>query len=46
MLWSQKVIKNHLDITQITFSKDNNYQRGNIGENKKNVIPEKASFQG
>ena len=35
MLWSQKVIKNHLDATQITFSRDNNYKRGNIGENKK-----------
>ena len=27
--------KNHLDTTQTTFSENNNYYRGNIGENKK-----------
>ena len=44
MLWSQKIIKNHLDTTQTTFSENNNYLRGNISENKK-IIPENASFQ-
>ena len=37
MLWTQKIIKkNPVDPTQTTFSENNNYQRANIGENKKN----------
>ena len=47
MLWSQKIIKNCLDTTHTTFSENNNYQRGNVGENReKKNIPENVSFQG
>ena len=35
MLWFPKIIKNNLDTTQTTFSENNNYLRGTIGENKK-----------
>ena len=38
--------KNPVDPTQTTFSENNNYQRANIGENKKKIIAENVSFQG
>ena len=41
------VPKNNLDTTQTTLSENNNYQRGNISENKnKKIILENISFHG
>ena len=38
--------KNHLDTTQATFSKNNYYYRGNIGENKNKSSLKMHLFRG
>ena len=44
MLWTQKIIKNPLDTIQTTFSENNNYYRGNMGENKKIHLLNKKNY--
>ena len=40
------MIKNHPYNTQTTFSENNKYYRGIIGEKEKKIIDKNASFQG